>query len=210
MKKYIRINQVPLLIHLIFIISLFLIPRELALYSNFLFYSLLLLYFIVRKEFSIQEWFKNLKKGKEFWLPVLFTSLGFILAFGITIFLENSFPSFNAGMIGLKRDTWFRLIIFAISTIILPPITEELFYRKSLIDYRNNKWMIITTSISILLYASEHSLSPWGILLTSIWAIPLSISYIKTKNVYVPMTAHFIGNLLGNGTDIIFTTLMLL
>ena len=46
--------------------------------------------------------------------------------------------------------------------------------------------------------------------LTMIWALPLSISYIKTKNVYVPMTAHFIGNLFGNGIDIIFTIIAMI
>lgn len=43
-----------------------------------------------------------------------------------------------------------------------------------------------------------------------IWALPLSISYIKTKNVYVPMTAHFIGNLLGNGIDVIMTVIFMI
>ena len=38
----------------------------------------------------------------------------------------------------------------------------------------------------------------------------LSISYIKTKNVYVPMTAHFIGNLFGNGIDIIITIIAMI
>lgn len=57
----------------------------------------------------------------------------------------------------------------------------------------------------MFLYAAEHSLEPWGILLTAIWALPLTISYIKTKNVYVPMTAHFIGNILGNGATVIMT-----
>ena len=49
-------------------------------------------------------------------------------------------------------------------------------------------------TISMFLYAIEHALSWWGILLTMIWAIPLSIAYIKTKNIYVVMTAHFIGS----------------
>ena len=49
-----------------------------------------------------------------------------------------------------------------------------------------------------------------GILLTMIWAVPLSIAYIKTKNIYVVMTAHFIGSLLGNGFDIIFTAIQLI
>ncbi|MCM1105194.1 MAG: CPBP family glutamic-type intramembrane protease [Clostridium sp.] len=63
---------------------------------------------------------------------------------------------------------------------------------------------------SMLLYAAEHSLKPWGIVLTMLWALPLSVSYIKTKNVFVPMTAHFIVNFLGNGTDVVFTVIRML
>ena len=62
----------------------------------------------------------------------------------------------------------------------------------------------------MFLYALEHSLTIWGILLTMIWALPLSISYIKTKNMYVPMTAHFIGNLLGNGIDVIMAIILII
>lgn len=36
-------------------------------------------------------------------------------------------------------------------------------------------------------------------------ALPLTISYIRTKNVYVPMTAHFIVNVFGNGVTVIMT-----
>lgn len=43
-----------------------------------------------------------------------------------------------------------------------------------------------------------------------IWALPLSVSYINTKNIYVPMTVHFIGNLLGNGMTVIMTIISML
>ncbi|MCQ2963933.1 MULTISPECIES: type II CAAX prenyl endopeptidase Rce1 family protein [Streptococcus] len=57
----------------------------------------------------------------------------------------------------------------------------------------------------MFLYTCEHLLAPLGIFLTMIWALPLSFSYIKTRNIYVVMTAHFLGNLLGNGVDVILT-----
>lgn len=47
----------------------------------------------------------------------------------------------------------------------------------------------------------------WGIFLTILWGVPLSLSYIKTKNIYIPMTAHFLVNLLGNGVDVLLTLL---
>jgi len=96
------------------------------------------------------------------------------------------------------------------STILLPPIVEETFYRKNMISFENIVVLILTTLLGMLMYAIEHSLAVWGILLTMIWALPLSISYIKTKNIYVPMTAHFIGNLFGNGIDIIVTIIAMI
>ena len=102
------------------------------------------------------------------------------------------------------------MTIFAVSTILLPAITEETFYRKSIISFKSKGILLITTVLGMLLYALEHSLTIWGIFLTMIWALPLSVSYINTKNIYVPMTAHFIGNLLGNGMTVIMTIISMI
>lgn len=210
MKKYVKTNIFPIIIEVIFIISCFIVPREYCIYTNFGFYLILALYFWCRKDFSLKEWLHNLKRGKKFWKQVVLTAFGFIAAFVITMFLESLFPNINTGMIGLRRNSWITLIIFAMSTILLPPIVEETFFRKNMISFENKDVQIITTLVGMLLYALEHSLAVWGIFLTMIWALPLSISYIKTKNVYVPMTVHFIGNLLGNGIDIFFTMIAMI
>lgn len=207
MSKYIKLNIIPIIIEIIFIVSCFIIPKEYFIYTNFLFYMLLLIYFCIKKEFSLKEWFKNIKSGKKFWKQVIITSLFFILAFIITSILENVFPNYSTGTIGLKRDSWLKLIIFAISTILLPAVVEETFYRKNMISFKSKGILWVTTILGMFLYALEHSLTIWGIFLTMIWALPLSVSYIKTKNIYVPMTAHFIGNLLGNGITVIMTIL---
>lgn len=207
MSKYIKLNIIPIIIEIIFIVSCFIIPKEYFIYTNFLFYMLLLIYFCIKKEFSLKEWFKNIKSGKKFWKQVIITSLFFILAFIITSILENVFPNYSTGTIGLKRDSWLKLIIFAISTILLPAVVEETFYRKNMISFKSKGVLWVTTILGMFLYALEHSLTIWGIFLTMIWALPLSVSYIKTKNIYVPMTAHFIGNLLGNGITVIMTIL---
>lgn len=210
MSEYIKRNVIPIVIEIVFIISCFIIPREYFIYTNFLFYLLLLIYFCIKKEFSLKEWLENIKSGKKFWKQVIITALCFILAFIITVVLENIFPDFSTGTITLKRDSWLKLIIFAISTILLPAITEETFYRKNMISFKNKGILLVTTILGMFLYSLEHSLTIWGIFLTMIWALPLSISYIKTKNIYVPMTAHFIGNLLGNGIDVIMTIISMI
>ena len=210
MKNYIRTNIFPIIVEVIFILSCFIISKEYYIYTNFGFYLILAIYFLCRKDFSLKEWRHNLKSGKKFWKHVILTLLGFISAFVITIVLENIFSNFNTGMIHLRRNSWITLIIFAISTIILPPIVEETLFRKNMIYLENKVGLIVSTLFGMLMYALEHSIAVWGVFLTMIWALPLSISYIKTKNVYVPITAHFIGNLFGNGIDIIFTTIALI
>ena len=210
MKEYIRSNAIPIIIEIIFVISCFTIPNDYFIYTNFLFYLLLLIYFAIKRDFSIKEWINNIRNGKKFWIKVIITAIFFILAFMITMILENIFSDFNTGTIALKRDSWFKLILFAVSTIAFPAITEETFYRKNIISFSSKRILVITTIISMFLYALEHSLTIWGIFLTMIWALPLSISYIKTKNIYVPMTAHLIGNLLGNGIDIIMTIISMI
>ena len=79
-----------------------------------------------------------------------------------------------------------------------------------MISFENKGTLVITTILGMFLYALEHSLTIWGIFLTMIWALPLSISYIKTKNIYVPMTVHFIGNLLENGITVIMSLISML
>ena len=210
MRDYIKVNIFPIIIEVIFIISCFIVPREYFIYTNFFFYLILAIFFWYRNDFSLKDGLYNLKSGKEFWKQAVLTAVGFIGAFIITMVLESIFADLNTGMIGLRRNSWISLILFAISTIVLPPIVEEIFFRKNMISFENKAVLIITSLLGMFLYAFEHSLAVWGILLTMIWALPLSISYIKTKNVYVPMTAHFIGNLLGNGIDIIFTFIALI
>jgi hypothetical protein len=157
------------------------------------------------KEISFKGWKESILSGKKFWKSVILTMVFFIAAFILTSCAENLFPDISTGTIGLRRDTWGQLFLFAVSTIIMPPIAEEAFYRSSLICLDNKKIMLVTLILSMFLYAIEHALTPFGIILSMIWAIPLSVAYIKTKNIYVPMTAHFIGNLLGNGADVIIT-----
>ena len=103
MKKYIKLNIIPIIIEIIFIISCFIILKEYYIYTNFIFYSLLLIYFIIKKDFSVKEWLENIKSGNKFLKQVIITSLFFILAFILTVVLENIFPNFNTGMIGIKK-----------------------------------------------------------------------------------------------------------
>lgn len=129
------------------------------------FYLLLFADFYVKREFSFRKWVKNLKGGKTFWKQVIVTTVFFLICFWIDYCLRELFPNLDTGMIMLKMDTPARLIAFAISTMFLPAITEESFYRKSIISFRSKPALVLSAVFGMLLYAAEHSLKPWGIFL---------------------------------------------
>ena len=201
-SRYIKLNVIPIIVEILFVIAC-LIFKDFVIYINFCFYMILATYFCWRKDFSITKCWNSLKEGYIFCKQVILTMFFFILAFIFTNILENMLPHLNAVMIKLRADNYLKLPLFTVSTIILAPIVEEVFYRGNLIYFKNRKILILTTIFSMFLYALEHAFTIWGIFLCMIWALPLSISYIKTKNIYVTMTAHFICNILVSGITII-------
>ena len=205
-KTYMQKNMFPTMWELAFVASCFFIAKRYVIYTNFVFYLGIVVYFLARREISFRKWGENLHSGRNFWKAVGLTLLGFLAAFGMAVAAESLFSELPTGSIGLVRNTWGTLLLFAVSTIIMPPLAEEAFYRSSMIvTDRGKAALVITTLLSMFLYALEHATAPFGILTTMLLAVPMSIAYIKTKNVYVVMTAHFIANLLGNGLDVIWT-----
>ncbi|MBD7910594.1 CPBP family intramembrane metalloprotease [Clostridium sp. Sa3CVN1] len=165
---------------------------------------------MLNRYFSFEELKSNIISRKKFWMPVFVTILFLILAFGLSYLPKMIFPNLNEGMINLRINNWSGVVLFILSTIIFPPLAEEMFYRKAIINFESKKILYISTITSLFLFAIEHSLSWYGIFMAMIWGIPFSISYIKTKNIYVPMMAHFIVNLIGNGSTAIIMVVRLL
>ena len=157
MSIYLRKNALPIFIEIIFVVSCFFVPQEYYIYSNLLFYLLLFADFYVKREFSFRKWVKNLKGGKTFWKQVIVTTVFFLIVFGLTTALESFFPNLDTGMIMLKRDTPARLIAFAISTMFLPAITEESFYRKSFLLLAT-----LGTAIYIPIYSAFRRMVPYA------------------------------------------------
>ena len=201
--KYLKSLIFPLTIEMLFILGCFLCSSKDHIFLNFLFYLILAIYFSWNKDFSLKERWKAVRSGGRFWKQVLLTILFLSLAFVFTNFLESLFPDLDKGMIHLRADSWLKLVLYAASTILLPPIAEEIFYRKLLISFKSKKILIVTTVLSMFLFALAHAFAIWGIFLCMIWALPLSLSYIRTRNLYVPMTAHLSCNMIINGLTVI-------
>lgn len=180
-------------------------------YANLIFYvGLLLLVFWGQRQLFSRDEVQSLKE-RHTWLAIFFTILGLALAFGLATALIILFPNASTGLGHLKCHDAFSLAAFAISTIIMPPLAEELFFRKSLIILNQSKKILfITALISIILFGLEHSLSILGFIEGALIGIVLSFSYIHTKNIIIPVTAHFIVNLLVNGYCVVSAAVVLL
>lgn len=44
-------------------------------YTNALFYFLLLVYLLISKDLNLKEWFRSFKSGRKYWIQVLLTFL---------------------------------------------------------------------------------------------------------------------------------------
>ena len=94
-SKYIKSNIFPIFIEILFVLSCFIVEKQFYIYTNFFFYLLLAIYFYMRKDFSIKEWYNAVKSGKKFFVQVILTVVFLSVAFYFTIILENIFPNFN-------------------------------------------------------------------------------------------------------------------
>lgn len=81
-----------------------------------------------------------------------------------------------------------------IATIFVSPVSEELIFRGV---FLNRLKLIVPTTfailISSLLFASLHNFG--SIISSFIFGVCLSILYLKTENIFVPILAHFLNNL---------------
>ncbi len=170
-----------------------------TIYFSFIYFTGLAVYFLLIGSISLKSLFDEWKKGRSFWLPVVFNIVGEIIAFGIEMGLSPLLPNVDNGIKVYNITGWTSLIAFALTTIFLGPIAEEAFFRKGIINFSSRRMLILSSIISVLLFAVEHSYKPLGIFTAALWGIPFTITYIKTKNVYIPMTAHLICNFVANG-----------
>ena len=104
----------PILWQILFIISCLVCSEKYFIYTNFIFYLGIIIYFYKSGDFSFSELKENLKKGKTFWLSVVITAVGMVAAFLLSSSLKGIFPNVDDGMIGLTRNNLFQLILFAI------------------------------------------------------------------------------------------------
>lgn len=89
-----------------------------------------------------------------------------------------------------------------VATVLISPISEELIFRGV---FLNRLELIVPTLfailISSLLFASLHTFG--NITSAFIFAICMALLYLKTDNIFVPIFAHFLNNVLAGGIVIL-------
>ena len=151
---------------------------------------------------DLKENFEDLKKNhqsyfKEY-LKYWFIALGLMMISNLIIMLFK--PGEIAGNEAAVREMFNSTPIYAfISAVVFAPLLEELVFRKSFRYMFNNDTLFVLASG--LVFGAFHVIGSFESFFDLLYIIPYSIpglvfayTLVKSKNIFVPMSLHFIHN----------------
>ena len=198
---------IPFLWELLFIVATIHFPKQ-TLMLFFVFYMGILYYFyFFYKQFSFRKLYKNFGRVVTFWIPVALTFFGLFLADYIkTNLIPTWFPMTRDGTVQIiYHNELFPTFVYAIMMIIIKPVAEELFYRKALIRFGSKKKVFAFTVLSLLLCALSRAHGLLGIAEWMLMALPVTIAYLATRNIYISLMAHVLWEFYDNIYSVVYT-----
>ena len=183
---------IPLVWELLFVISTIVLPMQ-AFHLFFVFYLGLLIYFYYfHKQFSFRKFARNLSRIKRFWIPVILTFVGLMLANDIkNRLIQPYFATVRDGTVSIiTRNDILPTFLYALMMIVMKPVAEELFFRKTIISFGSKKRVFVLTLVSLILCAVTRAHGVLGIAEWILMAIPVTIAYVATRNIYISVMAH--------------------
>ena len=161
---------------------------------------LLILFFIYRKEYirDFKDYIKNFKnympKYMEYW--ALAFSLMLISNFIIVTLFPNSVATNQEAINNILVQAPFYMIV---SAVLFAPFLEETIFRFSFRKIFKNDLVFII--LSGLVFGGLHVIGSFNNLIDLIYIIPYSIpgavfayTFVKSKNIFIPMSLHFFHN----------------
>lgn len=147
-------------------------------YSIFGYISIFYLIKFLKIRFSIYTKFKASKpKFRESIILVCFSMLICILTFPIYMYLEKD----------IKPNESY---LFAISSILIAPVLEELFFRGILLGgLLQNKSVLYSVFLTTLIFVSLH-FNFSSLIIISLLSIIASYVYVLSKNIVYPIILH--------------------
>ncbi len=191
---------IPFILELVLIIATIIWEKQ-SFGLFFAYYTGLLIYFyFVYKQFSFRKLRSNFSNLKTFWIPVILTVAGMLLASKFETFIRMTFYSeCMDSIVSIPIQNELIPILFdALVCIIMKPVAEELFYRKAIIRFDSKKKVVLLTIASLILCAVTRAHGLIGIATFVVMALPVTIAYIVTRNIYVSIMAHVIFEFISN------------
>lgn len=119
-------------------------------------------------------------------------TLGVVVMYFFQDLLEEVLKIFNEQQMG--QMTGWNLIFLFISICIFAPIWEELFFRGILLRRFAMKWKVTTSIVvSSLIFGFMH-IGGSSMLHAFLFGCFLAYTYLKTKNILVPIILHSVSN----------------
>ncbi|MDO5847998.1 MAG: type II CAAX endopeptidase family protein [Methanobrevibacter sp.] len=132
------------------------------------------------------------------WIVILNLIFSYGMIYLSILFIGTSFDLSNS----IAHASGLFAVGTAISTIIIAPVSEELVFRGVIFNRLNKRInVILAILISSILFGLCHDYG--GMFSAFIFGICMCILYIKTDNIFVPMGAHFLNNLISEILDFI-------
>lgn len=203
--KNIPLKELLILILILFIIQFIVSSLNIFHIKSVWIYICIIFYFIFKLRGTFSSFRQDLSDVFQLDLMkciFLIVLLNIFLSYGLLYLSDivlNAFPdmgkliSFQLFPVGV--NSFLVAAGSFIATVIVSPISEELIFRGVLL---NKFRLIMPAAVSILftslLFASMH---PYGSIISAfVFAVCMAILYIKTNNILVAISAHFLNNLI--------------
>ena len=198
---------IPIAWELLFVISTIIMPKQ-AFHLFFTFYlGLLIYYYYIHKQFSFRKFGRNLTRIRTFWLPVIGTFVGLMLCNDIkNKIIQPYFATVRDGYVSFSvSNDIVPTLFYALMMIVMKPVAEELFFRKAIISFGSRKRVFVLTIVSLILCAVTRAHGVLGIAEWMIMAVPVTIAYVATRNIYISVMAHVAFEFYDNIYSIVYT-----
>ena len=186
---------IPLLLTVVAAVLIRLLPaRTLAVHGGYYLLLFLFFVFLYTPALSVRRYFREWKRLRAFWMPVLLTLAGMTVIYFLREFLLK-LPEHYIGdglvphYINQPLDYW----IYGITFGFLMPVAGGLFFRNTYIIHKKDPrityaYVLLYALLECLLYV-EH---PIGVISVLLPVIPLVASLLLTRNPRIPITAHIL------------------
>lgn len=141
---------------------------------------------------------ENVSKNKLKYLYAVILGVGlFFTALLLNYFLTKLYVLLDFDMVVTvpELNSWIDYLLSFLLICILPPICEELMFRKTLSDGFTGLGTVLAALLSALIFSLSH-LNPVQTVYQFLLGFILALIYLKTKDILITIITHAVNNIL--------------